>query len=182
MIGSLCLVCHKQDFSQTHTRLHCLSTEIICQQVRHLLSLWLNSFILWWWIHTGLSCDQVGFYSRAQKMSHNKKNRIMITLSFLELYRTSISCWCIFALISKQARLRMWLYYLCHSVTRARPLLMLSHSLWLPIEVNVCHTLLKVEKNVLQSNLSTTTPIWVHSFSLVLSCPLTTSSAEPLWK
>lgn len=116
------LNCHTKDINHVNTRLFCLSTEIICQQVRVLPSHWPKHVRHCGWIHRGHSYDKVFPFS--SQINVRWQNRIIMTLLFIIIFIHL--CWWIFALISKQALLKMWFYYLCHAVNCARPVLMLS--------------------------------------------------------
>lgn len=78
---------------------------MICQQARVLLSQWQKWAMNCWW-----SYDRE-IWSPSQR-NVRRQNSITMTVCSNVIYIHF--CWWIFALISKQALLKMWFYYLCH--------------------------------------------------------------------
>lgn len=77
------------------------------------------------WI-IGRRCLQPRGLIHKPKKCHIKYRIMMVLLSIVHIVIHIHFCWWIFALISQQALLQMWLYFLCHNVSCARPMLMLS--------------------------------------------------------
>ncbi len=90
--------------------------------MRVLLCLWQKWAIHCWCGHRGRRYDREIWFSSQENVKW--QNSIIKTLPSNVMYIHF--CWWIFALMSKQAQLKMCFYYLCHSVSCAWPMLTLS--------------------------------------------------------